>query len=128
MIDTARKTSPPAICTTFYTRFTAIYSNTPASSELITMLSRVSANLLATTSCTQSGALLTAQRLLRTTISSSSELQGTPGGGTGAPGSKGAAPGRAAGSDEQVKFGDADACKMPLPCFFVRGVAAFHGL
>jgi hypothetical protein len=77
------------------------------------MLSRVSANLLATTTCTQSGALLTAQRLLRTTISSSSEVQGTPGGGTGAPGSKGAAPGRAAGSDEQVKFGDADACEVP---------------
>lgn len=90
------------------------------------MLSRVSANLLSTPTSTYHGALLTAQRLLQTTISSSSsEVQGTPGGGTGAPGSKGAAPGRAGdtGTDEQVKFGDADACKTPAPSCWMPAAA-----
>jgi hypothetical protein len=51
-------------------------------------------------------------RLLHTTgISSDNDAKGTV---AGSAGSEGAAPGRFAGSDEDVKFGDKDACEHSI--------------
>lgn len=75
------------------------------------MLSLLAARALASTAPTP--VLLSLQRLLQTSSSSRSDDPRSQdiNDATGSAGSEGAAPGRFAGSDKDVKFGDKDACK-----------------
>lgn len=75
------------------------------------MLSRLAARAVASTGLANTS-IPSLTRLLHTSGSSSAnDSKGTA---AGSAGSEGAAPGRFAGSDEDVKFGDKDACEKPV--------------